>query len=134
MWAVSQQVVTLAFTGVFSIVLVRFVSVSEFGIYSYAVTLASLGIAVMASGLQGLAIRELRTRGDDAPRILASLFFIREVMALVVYVAFAVYTLTASDLRGPRHPRRVSRGPGTSPGCAGTLVSGTLAHPRPCAD
>ncbi len=97
LWAVAQQVTTLAFTGVFSIVLVRFVSVSDFGAYSYAITLASLGVAVMASGLQGLAIRELRIREKDSAKILASLFFIREVMALVVYLGFAIFTLTTSD-------------------------------------
>jgi len=97
LWAVAQQVTTLAFTGAFSIVLVRFVSVSDFGAYSYAVTLASLGVAVMASGLQGLAIRELRVREKESPKILASLFFIREVMALVVYLGFAIYTVTTAD-------------------------------------
>jgi len=97
LWAVAQQVTTLVFTGAFSIVLVRFVTVSDFGTYSYAVTLASLGVAVMASGLQGLAIRELRIREQDSARILASLFFIREVMALVVYVGFALFALASAD-------------------------------------
>lgn len=97
LWAVAQQVTTLVFTGAFSIVLVRFVSVSDFGTYSYAVTLASLGVAVMASGLQGLAIRELRIREQDSARILASLFLIREVMALVVYVGFALFALASAD-------------------------------------
>jgi O-antigen/teichoic acid export membrane protein len=94
---VGQQASTLALTGIFSVVLVRFISVAEFGIYSYAVTLASLGVAVMASGLQGLAIREFRTRAESASVILASLFFIRELMAVGVYVSFAAFTLLGSD-------------------------------------
>lgn len=96
LWAVGQQLVTLALTGVFSIVLVRFVSVAEFGVYSYATSVASLGAAIMAGGLQGLAIREFRHNPDRSQLILASLFFIREVMALAVYLILAGFTLLTS--------------------------------------
>jgi len=96
-WAVAQQVSTLALTGLFSIVLVRFVSVAEFGLYSYAVSFASLGVAIMVSGLQGLAIREFRTRPEASSAILASLFFIRELMAVAVYLIFVVFTLATSE-------------------------------------
>ena len=97
LWAVAQQVVSLALTGVFSIVLVRFVSVAEFGLYSYALTLASLGVAVMVSGLQGLAVRELHTRAHDTQGILSALFLIREIMALSVYIVFTIFTLSVSE-------------------------------------
>ena len=96
-WAVAQQVSTLALTGLFSIVLVRFVSVAEFGLYSYAVSFASLGVAIMVSGLQGLAIREFRTRPEASTAILASLFFIRELMAVAVYLVFVIFTLATSE-------------------------------------
>jgi O-antigen/teichoic acid export membrane protein len=97
LWAVGQQISTLALTGIFSIVLVRFVSVADFGLFSYAITVASLGVAVMASGLQGLAIREFRNRSESSSAILGALFLLREVMALAVYVVFAMYTVLASD-------------------------------------
>jgi O-antigen/teichoic acid export membrane protein len=97
LWAVAQQVATLALTGVFSIVLVRFVSVAEFGIYNYAVSLASLGVAIMVSGLQGLAIKEFRTRREASPAILASLFFLRESMAVLVYILFVAFTLAQGE-------------------------------------
>jgi O-antigen/teichoic acid export membrane protein len=97
LWAVGQQLASVALSGVFSIVLVRFISVDDFGIYSYATSVAALGAAIMVGGLQGLAIREFRTDAGSPRIILAALFFVREIMALVVYILFATYTLVVAD-------------------------------------
>jgi O-antigen/teichoic acid export membrane protein len=97
LWAVGQQLASVALSGVFSIVLVRFISVDDFGIYSYATSVAALGAAIMVGGLQGLAIREFRADAESPRIILAALFFVREIMALVVYVLFATYTLVVAD-------------------------------------
>ena len=97
LWAVGQQLSTVALTGVFSIVLVRFVSVNDFGIYSYATSVAGLGAAIMVGGLQGLAIREFRNRPLAAETTMSALFFIRELLALVVYAIFTGYTIAIAD-------------------------------------
>jgi O-antigen/teichoic acid export membrane protein len=81
----TQQLVNLGFNGIFAIILARFVSVGDFGLFNYAITLASLGMAVMVAGLSGLAVREFANRPESAEKITAAIIFIREFMAVIAY-------------------------------------------------
>ncbi|TSD54276.1 flippase [Aeromicrobium piscarium] len=92
-WAVSQQIVTVGLAGLFSIALVRVVSVEDFGVFSYATAIATLGVSIMTGGMQALAVREFRNSHVQRSVILSSVFFIREVMAVVVYLVFVVYSV-----------------------------------------
>lgn len=98
-WATAQQFTNLAFNGLFGIMLARFVSVSDFGLYNYVTGLASLGVAVMGGGLYGLAIREYYRRPAKAMEITASIIFLRELLALASYIALVALSLTSDSGR-----------------------------------
>ena len=96
-WNAGQQSLSLALNAVIGILLVTAVPVSEYGIYSYAVALSSIGVAVMSAGLSGLAVRELvNERGSNAA-IVASLTVIRELFAVVGFVIIGGISLTSGD-------------------------------------
>lgn len=100
LWAAGQQAILLGSTAVFGIVLARALPVAEFGAYSYATTLATMGMAIVGGGLGGLAIKEFLDRPGDQRRTMAALIAIRETFALIAYlllVGVAVAT-SGSDL------------------------------------
>jgi O-antigen/teichoic acid export membrane protein len=95
-WALASQLSNLLFNGLFAIVLAQFVSVSEFGVFNYAISLASLGMAVMSAGLYGLAIREYHSHPELSSRITGSVILIREVMATCAYVVLLVVSASSA--------------------------------------
>jgi O-antigen/teichoic acid export membrane protein len=96
-WNAGQQALSLGLNAVIGILLVVAVPVSEYGIYSYAVALSSIGVAVMSAGLSGLAVRELVNDRGANSAIIASLTVIREFFALVGFVIIGGISLTSGD-------------------------------------
>ena len=96
-WNAGQQGLTLALNAVIGILLVVAVPVEEYGIYSYAVALASIGVAVMSAGLTGLAVRELVHDREANASIVASLTVIREFFAIVGFVIIGLISLTSGN-------------------------------------
>lgn len=96
-WAVAQQLTNIALTGVFGVILVRYLSVSDFGIYSYATTLVGLAVAAMSGGLQGLAMREFANRPTEADRLLAAVVLVRESLAFIAYCILLGFTAAFGD-------------------------------------
>jgi O-antigen/teichoic acid export membrane protein len=97
-WATGQQVVLLGANAVMGILLARTLSVEEFGIFSYAVSLASIGTAIVAGGLSGLAIKALLDDPDRQPRTMSSLIMIREAFALAAFLLlFGVAIVTGGS-------------------------------------
>jgi O-antigen/teichoic acid export membrane protein len=80
-----------------AILLVRVVPVHDYGIYSYAMALSSIGIAVMTAGLSGLAVKALvNDRGANAV-IMTTLVVTRELFAVIGYGLIALVSLTSGD-------------------------------------
>lgn len=96
-WNAGQQSLSLALNAVIGILLVVAVPVDEYGIYSYAVALSSIGVAVMSAGLAGLAVRELVHDRAANSAIVASLTIIREFFALVGFLIIGALSLTSGD-------------------------------------
>ncbi|MCS5713724.1 flippase [Herbiconiux sp. CPCC 205716] len=96
-WNAGQQGLSLALNAVIGILLVVAVPVQEYGLYSYAVALSSIGVAVMSAGLTGLAVRELVQDREANSAIVASLTLIREFFALVGFLIIAGLSLTSGD-------------------------------------
>jgi len=98
-WASFQQFANLLFVGVFSVILARTVSVEDFGIYSYALSLAGIGIAIGLAGLYGLAIKEYKS--SSTPGLLTvSMILVREITVLVFFVlllGFGSLTSNSAD-------------------------------------
>lgn len=92
MWAVAQQLTTVGLSGLFAIALIRALPVADYGHFSYATTLGTLGAAIMTGGLQTLAVRELRLREHGTRTVMSSVIVVRELIALAVYVLFVAYS------------------------------------------
>jgi len=91
-WAVAQQLTTVGLSGLFAIALIRVLPVADYGHFSYATTLGTLGAAVMTGGLQTLAVRELRLRERGTRTVMSSVIVVRELIALAVYILFVAYS------------------------------------------
>jgi O-antigen/teichoic acid export membrane protein len=96
LWATGQQVVLLGVNAVFGVVLARTLTVADFGVYSYAIALAGMGMALVAGGLSGLAIKALLDDDQREARTLTALIVIRESFAVVAYAVLLVIALATS--------------------------------------
>ena len=98
-WSALQQVITMGFNAVLGILLVLVLPQEDFGLYSYATAMVAIGMSVMTAGMSGLALQALVQAEDRNAEIMAALLLVREVFALVGYVAIGLLAyLTASDL------------------------------------
>lgn len=97
MWATVQQFAVLGSTAISGIILTRTISVADFGVFSYATNLASIGTTVLTAGLAGLAIKAFVDGPQIAGRTMTALALIRELFAIVAFVVLLTVTLTASD-------------------------------------
>lgn len=96
-WNAGQQTLSLGLNAVVGILLVVAVPVDEYGIYSYAVALSSIGVAVMSAGLSGLAVRELVHDRENNAAIVAALTVIREFFALVGFLIIGGISFTSGN-------------------------------------
>lgn len=96
-WATLQQLVTLGSTAVTSIIIARSLSVADFGVFSYATTLASMGSVVLTAGLSALAIKTLVDGPARQRHTMTALVIIRELFAVVGYVALLLVSLTSGS-------------------------------------
>jgi O-antigen/teichoic acid export membrane protein len=96
-WGAGQQAVAVGLNSVIGVVLVVFVSVNDYGIYSYAVALASLGNTIMTAGLNSLAVKDLVNNREANASIVAGLMVVREFFALLGFVAAGAIALTSAD-------------------------------------
>lgn len=96
--ATLQQLVNVAAIGLFSIVLARAVSVADFGVYAYAITLASIGMAVGMGGIYGLGIKSYVDNPERSGQVTTSIILIRESFSVLVYGAILlVAALSGQD-------------------------------------
>ncbi|AOY70088.1 flippase [Arthrobacter sp. ZXY-2] len=96
-WDAGQQLVTTLANAVVTFLLVTVVSVSDYGMFSYAVALSSLGTAVMSAGLSGLAVKKLVEDRAANAAIISSLLLARELFALAGYVLVILISLSSND-------------------------------------
>jgi O-antigen/teichoic acid export membrane protein len=97
LWATGQQMVLMGSTAIFSIAVARSLTVAEFGAYSYATSLASLGMAVVSGGLGGLAIKAFIDDPDRQRHNMAALIGIREAFALLAYLGLVLISFTSGS-------------------------------------
>lgn len=96
-WDAAQQLLTTASNAIVTLLLVTAVSVSDYGVYSYAVAISSLGMSVMTAGLSGLAVKKLVEDRAANSAIVTSLLLARELFAIVGYVLVVVVSLSSRD-------------------------------------
>jgi O-antigen/teichoic acid export membrane protein len=96
-WATLQQTANVGAQALLSFLLVIVLPTEDFGVYSYAIVMASLGINFMTAGLSGLAIKVLVNAGDGAARLVTSILLIREAMAAIGYLVLALLSFTSGS-------------------------------------
>lgn len=96
-WASMQQFVTTGSAALTGILLARHLTVADYGLYSYATTLAVMGTMVMTAGLSGLAVKALVHDRANEARTMTALVLIRELFAALGYTAFLLISLTSDD-------------------------------------
>lgn len=98
-WASLQQVCNLLFVGLLSVILARTLSIEDFGVYSYAMSMAGLGIAIGLAGLYGLAIKRY-SESRDPGAVTCSIIIVREITVafyFVVLLGFMGSTATSAE-------------------------------------
>lgn len=96
-WNALQQVTNLASGSVFAIVLAWVLPLREYGVYSYAIALSSLGLAVTTAGLNGLGIKYIVAEGMRGNRSVAAILLIRELFCVATFLMLGGISFTSHD-------------------------------------
>jgi O-antigen/teichoic acid export membrane protein len=96
-WNALQQVSNLASGSVFAIVLAWVLPLREYGVYSYALALCTVGFAVTTAGLNGLGIKYIVGEGMRGTRSVAAILLIRELFCLATYLILGGISFTSHD-------------------------------------
>lgn len=85
-WSTVQQFVTLGSGAAVSVLLAQTVSVSDFGLYNFAVSLTAIGFALMSGGIGSLGIKALLDDPDRQARTMAAFILLREALTVVAFL------------------------------------------------
>lgn len=96
-WNALQQVSNLASGSVFAIVLAWVLPLRDYGVYSYALALCTVGFAVTTAGLNGLGIKYIVAEGMRSSRSVAAILLIRELFAVATYIVLGAISFTSHD-------------------------------------
>lgn len=97
-WMMGEKIFTMGFAVIVSIFVARYLGPEEFGILSYAISLASLFAVATHMGLSGLAVRELVNKPNDHEEIMGTIFGIKIIGTLVSLVLFLAFVFKTSDV------------------------------------
>src|SRR5882672_6289747 len=96
-WNALQQVSNLASGSVFAIVLAWVLPLRDYGVYSYALALCTVGFAVTTAGLNGLGIKYIVAEGMRGTRSVAAILLIRELFCVATYLILGAISFTSHD-------------------------------------
>ena len=96
-WNALQQVSNLASGSVFAIVLAWVLPLRDYGVYSYALALCTVGFAVTTAGLNGLGIKYIVAEGMRGARSVAAILLIRELFCVATYLVLGAISFTSHD-------------------------------------
>jgi O-antigen/teichoic acid export membrane protein len=96
-WATLQQIVTLGGTALSGVILARTLTLEQFGVFSYATTLAGIGMTIMTAGLSGLAIKHLVEAPNVQKSTMTALIVIREICAAFAYIVLLLVSLSSGS-------------------------------------
>ncbi|MFT4122947.1 MAG: flippase [Microbacteriaceae bacterium] len=98
LWSVAQQGITTGANSLLAFLLILVLPVSQFGVYSYAITLVSIGTTVASGGLSTLAVRFLHDEPHRGGHVVAVLLITKEMFALAGYLVIVLVSLTSGTL------------------------------------
>jgi O-antigen/teichoic acid export membrane protein len=97
LWNAGQQGLTLALNALFVLLLIRYVPVDLYGVYSYALALCAIGNAIMSAGLTSTSVKALTEDRPGNASIVTGLLVLREAFAVLGYVVIGAVSLTSGD-------------------------------------
>lgn len=83
---------------VVSIFVARYLGPENYGILSYAISLASLFAIATHMGLSGLAVRELVNQPDEHEELMGTIFGIKLTGGIIAMVAFLAFIFATGDI------------------------------------
>ena len=96
-WNFLQQILSIVSGSVIGILLVRVMTVEDYGTYSYAVALCGIGVAIMTAGLSGLAVKEFVDDPAGTPHTVSALLVLRETFALIGFILIGIISYTTAE-------------------------------------
>ncbi|MER9627432.1 flippase [Mesorhizobium sp. M0185] len=96
LWLIAEKLLTSLMTLFVAAAVARYLGPSDFGLLSYAFSLALLFAVAGQLGLDGLVIREIVNRPDDVPRVLGTVFVLKFAGHLLGATGLVVYALSVS--------------------------------------
>jgi len=92
---ISYQILTLifgkAFGAIASIILIRYLGAELQGIYSYILTIVALFSFVSDFGLQSLLVREVKSSGENAGKVLGNAIVLQIVQVVISIIVVNLY-------------------------------------------
>jgi O-antigen/teichoic acid export membrane protein len=98
LWIMGDKITSLAVGFLVTIVIARYLGPENFGIYSYAISVASLFAAAGHMGLSGLVVREIVQKPDKRRVILGSTLGLKFIGMAVGYLFLITYAIVFEGL------------------------------------
>jgi O-antigen/teichoic acid export membrane protein len=92
-WIMGDKIINLGVAFVITIVIARYLGPENFGIYSYAISVASLFAAAGHMGLSGLVVRETIKKPAERGVILGTTLGIKFIGVAVGFVSLVIYAV-----------------------------------------
>jgi len=97
-WMMGEKIFTMGLLMVVSIFVARYLGPENYGILSYAISLASLFAIATHMGLSGLAVRELVNQPDEHEELMGTIFGIKLTGGIIAMVAFLAFIFATGDI------------------------------------
>jgi len=94
----GEKIFTMGLLMVVSIFVARYLGPENYGILSYAISLASLFAIATHMGLSGLAVRELVNQPDEHEELMGTIFGIKLTGGIIAMVAFLAFIFATGDI------------------------------------
>lgn len=98
LWIMGDKFLGLGITFFITVIIARYLGPTNFGIYSYVMSIVSLFAIAGHMGLSGLVIREIVKHPEDRSLILGTTFVLKLTGMTVGYIGILIYALVYEGL------------------------------------
>ncbi len=96
-WLISEKVYNIILALVIGIVVTRHLGPENVGILTYGIAIYAIIFAISTLGLDEFIMKSIVDDRDNAPKILGSVFFLRTVASVILFLSASIYVyLTTS--------------------------------------
>lgn len=99
-WLLLQLGVTRLFGFFITIILARYLSQTDFGRYTYAISITGIFLMLANLGIPSLILREIARQRENAPSIFSAAFAAKFPLTIVIFIGFIMFLLMTSSPGG----------------------------------